>query len=261
MYSIDKILESIRERHPLVHCLTNYVVKNYTANVLLAVGAAPAMVEHPEEAAQFASIADGVLVNVGTLTEELMVAARKAVISANKAKKPWVLDPVAVGGLTVRTEFSRELLEYKPAIIRGNASEIIGLSGETGKGRGVDSGDDALNALSAAKSLAKKTGGSVLVTGETDYITDGTKVVTCKNGNQLMTRVTGVGCSQGALAVACAAVTNSTLDATVATAAIMAVAGDMAAEKETRPGSYQIALLDALDEITPEILLKRAKVE
>ena len=261
MYSIDRTLKLIREKHPLVHCLTNYVVKNYTANVLLAIGAAPAMIEHPEESAQFASMADGVLINVGTLTEELMVATRKAVVSANNANKPWILDPVAVGAVDVRTEFSRELLKYKPTIIRGNASEIIGLSGDAGKGRGVDSGDDALNALSAAKYLSKQTGGSVLVTGEIDYITDGTKVVTCKNGHPLMTRVTGVGCSQGALAVACASVANNTIEAAVATAAIMAVAGDMAAEKETRPGSYQIALLDALDEITPELLLQRAKVE
>lgn len=254
------VLARLRARHPLVHCLTNHVVKNFTANVLLAVGAAPAMVEHPDEAAEFAAMADGLLVNVGTLDAAQMPAIERAIPAARAAGKPWVLDPVAVGPLTLRTHFTRGLLAHRPTLIRGNASEIIALSGRTGSGRGVDSGDPTEAALDAAKHLATQSGGAVLVTGPVDYATDGTRVLTCANGHVLMTRVTGVGCAQGALAAACAAVATSPLQAAVATAAILGVAGDLAAARATRPGSFQVALLDALDELDADLLRRHARL-
>jgi len=261
--SVDEviaILEHIRDQHPLVHCLTNHVVKNFTANVLLALGAAPAMVEHADEAAEFASMASALLVNIGTLDEQQMTAILRAIPSANKAHKPWVLDPVAVGPLTVRTHFAHEILTQRPTLIRGNASEIIALAGQAGRGRGVDSGDSAEAALAAAKSLATQTGGAVLVTGQIDYATDGTATVACANGHPLMTRVTGVGCAQGAIAAACAAVANSPLAAAVAAATLMGVAGDLAARVSVRPGSFSEALLDSLYQLDAAILRREAKL-
>jgi hydroxyethylthiazole kinase len=255
------VLERLRARRPLVHCLTNNVVKNFTANALLALGAAPAMVEHPDEAAEFAAMADALLVNVGTLDEAQMGAIRRAVPCAVAAKKPWVLDPVAVGPLGVRTKFARDLLTQRPTLIRGNASEIIALAGQAGQGRGVDSGDSAEAAINAAKSLAVKTGGAVLVTGEVDYATDGNVVQSCANGHILLTRVTGAGCAQGAMAAACASVADTPLQAALATAALLAIAGDIAAKRATRPGSFQVALLDALDEIDAALLKKHAKLK
>ncbi|MFT3784132.1 MAG: hydroxyethylthiazole kinase [Nibricoccus sp.] len=254
------ILNRVREKHPLVHCLTNHVVKNFTANVLLAVGAAPAMVEHADEAAEFAAMADALLINVGTLDEPQMTAMLRAIPSANKARKPWVLDPVAVGPLTVRTHFAHEILTQRPTLIRGNASEIIALAGQTGRGRGVDSGDSAEAALNAAKYLAAQTGGAVLVTGPVDYATEGKAVVACANGHPLMTRVTGVGCAQGALAAACSAVADTPLAAAVAAATLMGIAGDMAAHVSQRPGSFAEALLDSLDEINADIVQRQAKL-
>ena len=254
------ILERTRAQHPLVHCLTNHVVKNFTANVLLALGAAPAMVEHADEAAEFAAVASALLVNVGTLDEPQITAIRRAIPSANQARKPWVLDPVAVGPLTVRTQFAREIAALRPTLIRGNASEIIALAGQTGRGRGVDSGDAAETALAAAKTLATLTGGAVLVTGPIDYATDGTKTIACANGHPLMTRVTGVGCAQGAIAAACAAVAASPLAAAVAAATFMGVAGDLAARVSTRPGTFATALLDALDQLDADILRREAKL-
>jgi hydroxyethylthiazole kinase len=261
--SIDEviaILERIRAQHPLVHCLTNQVVKNFTANVLLALGAAPAMVEHADEAAEFAAMASALLVNVGTIDEPQMAAILRAVPSANKAHKPWVLDPVAVGPLTVRTHFAHEILTLRPTLIRGNASEIIALAGETGRGRGVDSGDSAEAALNAAKTLAKQTGGAVLVTGPIDYATNGADTIACANGHSLMARVTGVGCAQGAVAAACAAVASSPLAAAVAAATLMGVAGDLAARVSQRPGSFAEALLDSLDQLDADILRREAKL-
>lgn len=257
---VISILERIRAQHPLVHCLTNNVVKNFTANVLLSLGAAPAMVEHADEAAEFAAMASALLVNVGTLDEPQMAAMLRAIPSANKARRPWVLDPVAVGPLTVRTHFAHEILTQRPTLIRGNASEIIALAGQAARGRGVDSGDPAEAALAAAKQLATRTGGAVLVTGPVDYATDGATVVACANGHPLMTRVTGVGCAQGAIAAACTAVADSPLAAAVAAAVLMGVAGDLAARVSTRPGSFAEALLDALDQLDATILRRETKL-
>ncbi len=254
------ILERIRARHPLVHCLTNQVVKNFTANVLLALGAAPAMVEHADEAAEFAVMADALLVNLGTLDEPQMVAMLRAISAANQARKPWVLDPVAVGPLTVRTHFAYELLTQRPTLIRGNASEIIALAGQEGRGRGVDSGDSAEAALATGRALAIQTGGAVLVTGPIDYATNGTETIACANGHPLMTRVTGVGCAQGALAAACAAVSDHPLAAAVAAATIMGIAGDLAARVSVRPGTFATALLDALDQLDADTLRREARL-
>ncbi len=129
----------VRAGAPLVHCLTNLVVTNFTANVLFAIGAAPAMVVAREEVAEFAPIANAVSVNLGTLDVPQTRAIRAAVDAAIDAGKPWILDPVAVGPLSFRTEFALDLLDAKPAVIRGNASEIISLSGGAASGRGVDS--------------------------------------------------------------------------------------------------------------------------
>jgi len=257
---VASLLERLRSRRPLVHCLTNQVVKNFTANALLAIGAAPAMVEHPEEAAEFAAMADAVLVNLGTLDEGQMGAIRRALPSAQNARKPWVLDPVAVGPLGVRTRFAREILVFQPALIRGNASEIIALAGLAGRGRGVDSGDSAEGALEAARTLARATQGAVLVTGPVDYSTDGLTVTACSNGDVLMTRVTGVGCAQGAIAAACAAVSDTPLQAATAAAVLMGIAGELAAAISRRPGSFQTALLDSLDALDGAAVRARGRL-
>lgn len=156
-------LQQLRQQAPLVHCLTNDVVQTITANTLLALGASPAMVVEPQEAAQFSAIADALLVNIGTLCQQ------------RAAGTPWVLDPVGVGALHYRTDFARRLLTLQPAAVRGNASEILALAGIAPAGRGVDSGDDSLQALPAARALAKECGAIVAVTGALDLITDGNR--------------------------------------------------------------------------------------
>lgn len=254
------VLEQLRRRRPLVHCLTNQVVKAFTANALLAVGAAPAMVEHPVEAEEFAAMADALLVNVGTLDEPQMEAIRRAIPSANRAGKPWVLDPVAVGPLGVRTTFAREIVLMHPSMVRGNASEILALAGEAGRGRGVESGDSPETARDAARSLSQRTAAAVLVSGPVDFIVAGNDAAGVANGHELMARVTGVGCAMGALAAACLVVAPSRFSAAVATAVLLGVAGDLAAERARRPGSFQMALLDALDELDADVLRLRGRI-
>jgi hydroxyethylthiazole kinase len=242
----------VRSGAPLVHCLTNLVVTNFTANVLLAIGAAPAMVVAREEVAEFAPIANALSINLGTLDEPQARAIRLAVAAANDAGKPWVLDPVAVGPLSFRTEVALDLLDAKPAVIRANASEIISLSGGAASGRGVDSTAATDAALDAAQVLALKTQAVVAVTGATDYITDGKRVIALSNGSPLMTRVTGVGCALSATVAAfvgAAASREQYWDATVAAIAYSTIAGELAARDAALPGSFAVAYLDRLASI------------
>lgn len=240
------VLETLRVRNPLVQCLTNTVVQGFTANVLLAAGASPAMVDNPVEAPQFASIASAVLVNVGTINDETERAMLLASDAARRAGVPWVLDPVAVGGLQRRTTLAVRLLDNAPTVIRGNASEVMSLAGAEGGGRGVDSGAAAHTALDQAVELTTRTGGAVAVSGEVDMITDGLRTVRVHNGVPMMTQVTGVGCALGALVAACAGVEKDPLVAATAATAILTVAAERAREKSAGPGSFAVGLLDEL---------------
>lgn len=241
-----------RQHAPLVHCMTNDVVQTFTANVLLALGASPAMVIDVQEASEFAAIADALLINVGTLTPPRAQAMRAAVESAANARKPWTLDPVAVGALTLRTRFCHDLLSLQPAAIRGNASEIMALAGMSAGGRGVDTTDTAAAALPAAQALARQINTVVAVTGEVDYITDGQRMIAVAGGSPLMTRVVGTGCALSAVVAASCALPGDTLDNVAAACAFMKRAGGRAATGNG-PGSFVPAFLDALSAFNEEV--------
>lgn len=242
-----RVLGALRTRGPLVQCLTNTVVAGFTANLLLAVGASPAMVDNTEESAEFAAIADAVLVNLGTLSPESVAAMRSAVAAAGRAGTPWVLDPVAVGVLGYRTRIAAELLAGGPAIIRGNPSEILSLAGVAGAaGRGVDSTAGSADALTGAVDLARRAGATVAVSGAVDFVTDGASVVEVHTGHEMMTRVTGVGCALGALVAACRAVETSPVIAASAATTILTVAAEVALARSAGPGTFAAVLLDAL---------------
>lgn len=244
--SPSTVLADLRGAPPLVQCITNAVVTNFTANALLALGASPAMCDIPGEAGLFAGIAGGLLVNLGTPTAEQRDAAREAVAAGT----PWVLDPVAVGALPVRTALAHELLEARPAIVRGNASEILALAGAGVGGRGVDSTDSPEAALDAAHALAIRTGGTVAVSGPVDLIVDAERVARMSGGSVLLTRVTGGGCALGAAMAALLAVSDGFTAAATASA-IWAVASERAEAVSSGPGSFAVAFLDALAAIEP----------
>jgi hydroxyethylthiazole kinase len=253
-------LAALRDKAPLVQCLTNIVVAQWTANVLLAAGAAPAMVDNPEEAAPFAAIAGGVLINLGTPYAETVAAMDRAVAAATEAGTPWVLDPVAAGALAWRTEIAGKLLAAGPTVLRGNASEVMALTGGKG-GKGVESVDSPEAALPAARDLARLHGTVVAVSGPVDQLTDGDRVARISNGHPLLTRVTGVGCALGALMAAFAAVVDDPLLAATAATATLTVCGDRAAERAPGPGSFAVALLDELAAITPDELAARVSLQ
>jgi hydroxyethylthiazole kinase len=253
-------LDALREAPPLVQCLTNTVAAGWTANVLLAVGAAPAMVDNPREAREFAAIAAGVLVNLGTPYDETAHAMHLAVAGATRSGTPWVLDPVAAGALGWRTSVAHQLLrEGQPAIIRGNASEILAMAGGAG-GRGVESVETPEAAVVVAKDLANRQHSVVAVSGPSDHITDGSQVVRLSNGHPWLTRVTGVGCALGALMAAFAAVVPEALVAASAATATLTVAADSAAQQSRGPGSFAVALLDELFLLQPAELAERVRI-
>jgi hydroxyethylthiazole kinase len=258
-------IENLRRRTPLVQCLTNSVVTNFTANVLLACGAAPAMVDVPGEAGEFAGLASAVLVNLGTPHGEQRRAMAEAVASARAAGTPWVLDPVAVGALSLRTELARDLAGQGPAVVRANASETMVLAGLGSGGRGVDATDAVEAAAGPAADLAGWTGGVVAVSGPVDLVTDGSRTARIHGGSELLTRVTGGGCALGALVAACVAFDGAdggdggdALEAAVAAHALYAVAAETAATHAAGPGSFAVAFLDALANTTPGQLADRA---
>lgn len=251
-------LEQFRATVPLVHCLTNTVVTNFTANVVLAAGGAPAMVDNPHEAGEFAAVAGGVLINLGTPQDHTVAAMRLAAAAANAHAVPWVLDPVAAGAIGWRTQVAVELLAAHPAIVRGNASEILGLLGGAG-GKGVESSHSSDDAVESARRLATDLGAVVAVSGPTDYLTDGARTLALSNGHQLMTRVTGVGCALGALMAGFAAVTADRLTAAAAATTLLCLAAEEAPKNGT--GSFAVGLLDALGSITPEKLAARVALE
>ncbi|MCS3844847.1 hydroxyethylthiazole kinase [Microbacterium sp. AK031] len=259
-----RLLESVREAPPLTHCITNAVVTGFTANVLLAVGAAPAMVDIVGEAELFAGVATGVLINLGTPTPEQRAAGLEAVAGAAAAGTPWVLDPVAIGALPVRTEHAHRLVEQRPTAIRGNASEILALAGLSAGGRGVDATDSPDAAADAARALAIRYGSVVAVSGPVDLITDGDRVFRVANGDELLTRVTGGGCALGAVMAAFLGAARATrfspLTAVTAATLFYTIAAERAAASATGPGSFAVAFLDELAATTPADLESAARV-
>jgi hydroxyethylthiazole kinase len=254
------VFTRVRERGPLVHNITNYVVMNNSANALLAFGASPAMVHAVEEVEAFLQISSALVVNIGTLSTAWVDAMQRAGSRATEWQVPWVLDPVGAGATPYRTETARALLALRPTVLRGNASEILAVAGEDGATKGVDStaGTDA--ALEAATRLAHRHGTTVVITGAVDVVTDGARVVRCANGHAMMPRVTGLGCSLSALVGACVAVESDAVLASATALACMGVAGEIAAEEARGPGSLQVALLDALYTLDGETLAARARL-
>ncbi|ARO33418.1 hydoxyethylthiazole kinase (plasmid) [Rhizobium sp. NXC14] len=255
------MLKAMREKPPLVQCITNYVAMNIAANVLLAAGASPAMVHAAEEAGEFAGIANALTINIGTLSTQWLEGMQGAAKAANAAGKPWVLDPVAHYATGFRRAALADLLELRPTIIRGNASEIIALAGGESRAQGVDSRDPVEQAEGSARRLAERQRAIVAVTGAVDFVTDGARAVRIAGGSALMPQVTALGCSLTCLVGAFAATAPEDLfGATVAALATFAVAGEDAALGAAGPGSFSWRFLDALAAIDAETLDARARV-
>jgi hydroxyethylthiazole kinase len=241
------LLARLRTRSPRVHCVTNTVAQQYTANMLLAVGAVPSMTISAEEIASFVAGADALLVNLGTCDAKRRAAIDVALSAAGRAGMPWVLDPVFIDRSPARADFARALMARAPAVVRLNTAEFGVLSG------GDSAGD-------APARFAKSHATVIALTSTVDLVTDGPQRATIANGDPLMGLVTAVGCAGSALVAAALAVEPDAWLA--ATTALMAlgVAGEVAAENANGPGTFAGAIIDALHALDGATLRAHARV-
>jgi hydroxyethylthiazole kinase len=261
MNDIEKTFNNIRIKSPLVHNITNYVVMNSTANALLAVGASPVMAHAIEEIEDIVTISSSLVINMGTLSEKWIDSMLLAVKKAKEINTPFVFDPVGAGASKYRTETALKIMATAtPDVIRGNASEIMVLAQQAISTKGVDSTRLSEDAVSGAVELSKKLNNTVVVSGEVDYIITGNKISTISNGNTLMSKVTGMGCSATSIIGACIAIESDIHLACTTAMAIMGIAGDMATELSKGPGSFQVNFLDSLYLLTGDIIKERIKL-
>jgi hydroxyethylthiazole kinase len=254
-------LRLLREKRPLIHNITNFVVMNYTANALLACGASPVMAHAPEEVEEMVSFAGALVLNIGTLTPYWVDAMIKAGRRANELNVPVVLDPVGSGATSLRTRSAKRIIdELSIQVVRGNASEVLSLAGDDSRTKGVDSVHSVDEAADAAVLLAKELHTTLAITGPVDLVTDGARVCRVSNGHELMGYVTGTGCTATVVIGAFLAVDEDALEATATALAYFGLAGERGADKAAAPGSYQIAMLDALFDIDPDALKMGAKI-
>ncbi|MFA8451400.1 MAG: hydroxyethylthiazole kinase [Bacteroidales bacterium] len=247
-------IEQVRAKSPLVHNITNFVVMNNTANALLAMGASPVMAHAWEEVEDMVAIASALVINMGTLSDEWVKSMLKAGRKAKETNTPIVFDPVGVGATPYRTEVAQKIIqECKPDIIRGNASEIMALNHSNIKTKGVDSTETGDTALASAKELAVNTHSVVVISGATDFITDGKNVAKVSNGAPIMTKVTGMGCTATAVVGAFAGVEKDMFKAAIMGMVCMGICGEIANVKSAGPGSIpenflnQLYLIDKLN--------------
>lgn len=257
---------AVRAQAPLVHNITNFVVMNFTANVLLALGASPVMAHAADEVEDMAGIAGALVLNIGTLQPDWIASMELALAVARRRGIPSVLDPVGAGATPYRNRAVSALLAGgPPSIIRGNASEIMSVAGLNAATRGVDSSVHADEAITAARGLADRIDGIVCVSGPNDHVVaPGGRWATLSNGHQWMTRVTGVGCSATAMIGAFAAVQPDPWRATVTAMAYLGVAGELAAVRtEMRgggAGTYALELLDAIHLLDEAEFVSRLRI-
>ena len=257
-------IATVRQNKPLVHCITNLVVTNFTANVLLACGAAPVMAHAHEEVQDMAGIAQGLLLNIGTLDPYWVQSMKLAFAAAKKRGIPVVIDPVGAGATPYRNQALEELLQQgMPAVVRGNASEVMSMAHVAITSRGVESSANVNDALGAAQALAARTQGTVCVSGEVDHIlhVDG-RHASLHNGHEWLTRITGVGCALTALIAAVCSVQPDHWRATITGMVWMGIAGEIAFEKAQHAGigSMAVALLDALQQLREEDVVARLRL-
>jgi hydroxyethylthiazole kinase len=242
-----EVVFHVRARCPRVHCITNAVAQNFTANVLLAAGAIPSMTLAADEIADFVAGADALLVNLGTFDRERREVVEIAIAKAAEKRRPWVLDPVFVDRSPPRAQFAKALVGNNPSVVRFNAAEFAALAHSTAAGEPL-------------QRFALDHGCVAALSGAVDTITDGARTGKIDNGDPLMARATAMGCAGTALVAACLAVETDPWLATLGGLLAFAVAGECAAARARGPGSFAVEIIDALASLDHETLLARARV-
>lgn len=249
-------IQKLRAENPLIHCMTNFVVANFQANGLLALGASPIMADAFEEAADIAALSSCTLLNIGTLDTSKLEAMIEAGKSANKHGRAVIVDPVGAGATPFRKRAVETLLQtLDVALIRGNAGEIAALANVEWAAKGVDAGDGTADIASVAKELAQQHRCLVAVTGESDFVSDGKTVIRITGGHPLMTRITGAGCLLSAVCAAFLAIDPThAKDAVASALAFYKKAGELAAARAEGPGDFTSHLLNALHSLDGSLI-------
>ncbi|PZG45840.1 hydroxyethylthiazole kinase [Listeria ivanovii] len=259
-----KTLEKVRERGPLVHNITNIVVANDSANGLLAIGASPIMASAKEEMAELGKMADVLVINIGTLDDELVEAMKIAGRAANSAGTPVVLDPVGVGATSYRRHIVSELLaEIQFTAIRGNAGELATIAGEVWEAKGVDAGVGSIDTLTIAEKVATTWNTTVVISRAVDVISDGKRYAKVANGSELLPRITGSGCLLSAICGSFIAVEKDVFQACVEACASYAVASEYAEMElpSKLPGSFRPLFIDALASWSVSKIQAKVKIQ
>jgi hydroxyethylthiazole kinase len=260
--SPGQTLGRLRERKPLVHQITNYVVMNETANATLALGALPVMAHAREEVEDMVALAGALVLNIGTLSPHWVDAMILAGKAANARDLPIVLDPVGAGATRYRTDTAKRILdEVEVTVLRGNQGEVATLVGVDAEVRGVESIGAGEEAAELARSAGRSLSLVASVTGPVDHVSDGDGVFAVANGHELLAAVTGTGCMSSAI-TGCflAAKPEAALEAAAEALAAFGVAAEDAALEARGPGSFHVGLYDALAALRPDTLDGRARI-
>lgn len=242
-------IQRIHSTKPIVHCITNYVVTNFTANGLLAVGASPIMADEIQEMHDIVHIANGLLINIGTLNTRTVDAMILAGQAANKKGIPVILDPVGVGASKYRKQTVEQLLQHVQfSAIRCNAGELAALAEIKVASRGVDAGDVSFEIEEAAKQVATRYKTIVAVSGVEDLITDGTTVHIINGGHAWMEQITGAGCLLSALTAASIASHTDILQSVISIHKDYKQVAEIAHHYSNGIGDFQIQLLNQLQQ-------------
>ena len=263
-----KLRKQIKEEKPLIHCITNPISIHDCANVILAVGARPIMAEHPAEVADITESAGALMLNLGNITDARIQSMKRSMRTAVEKNIPVLLDLVGVACSDLRLDLARELLSIgHPAVLKGNMSELLAVSGLPSHAIGIDAGEqDALTvenieAISdVLRAFSRNNQAVVLATGKQDFVTDGEQIVLIGNGTPALSGITGTGCMVGALTAAFLP-GREYLAAAVLGTALMGIAGEEAEKISRGPGSFQVNLLDEIYGIADEELVERLKIQ
>lgn len=244
---INHLLSEIKQKNPLILNITNDVTMDFVANGLLSLGASPVMSQSEKELDELIKIANAVVINIGTLNDKFVLLCERACSLANQLKKPIILDPVGAGATAYRTNTCLKLIkDYDIAIIRGNASEILSLSGSAMATKGVDSTLETEQAIESAKMLAVEHQLAIVMSGKTDVIIDADLIQLSQRGSSMMPTITGTGCLFTAVVAAFHAVEKNRWDSNIAATIFYGICGEIAEQTAKGPGSFKMNFLDAL---------------
>lgn len=278
LQKIPKLLDKLKNKNPLTHCITNFVTVNDCANAVLAIGASPIMSEDIEEVAEVVSIADALVINIGKLSHEQVEAMKVSSAQANKINTPVILDPVGVGISQLRNKVTLELIEnYKLTAIRGNITEIktiaklTGIISESNTAKGVDVSESDIitkdNLNENAKIISKLAANLdtvILASGPIDILSDGETTIAIDNGDEMMPQITGSGCMLSSIVGSCIGATNP-LEGTLLAALLMTIAGEKARAKVNNEnagtGSFRAYLIDYLYKLDSQTLINKSNIE